>query len=70
MKQIIVIGAACITGGLLAAAEPQVTGTPEELAAHLRSMPGQLTLRGEAEVVVEAAEIGEVYECTGGNWPW
>jgi len=48
MKRIVVIAAVCITIGLAATAEPQVTGTPEELAALLRSMPGQVTLGGEA----------------------
>jgi uncharacterized protein YggE len=59
MKTIVVVIALGVAVAVSVVAEPQVTGTPEELAAHLRSMPGQVTLRGEAEVVVEAdtAEI-------------
>jgi uncharacterized protein YggE len=59
MKRVVIVIAFSIAIALSAEAEPQITGTPEELAAHLRSMPGQVTLRGEAEVVVEAdtAEI-------------
>lgn len=39
---------------LRAAAQPALSGTPDELAAHLRSLPGQATLAAEAERRVEA----------------
>ncbi len=38
------------------AGEPQLSGTPGELQAHLSSMPGQVVLSGTAERVVEADE--------------
>jgi len=39
---------------LRAFAGPELSGTPDELTAHLRSLPGQVTLSAEAEVKVEA----------------
>lgn len=39
---------------LRAFAGPELSGTPDELTTHLRSLPGQVTLSAEAEVKVEA----------------
>lgn len=53
MKKTILI----LTGATLAVraiAGPELSGTPDELTAHLRSLPGQVTLSAEAEVKVEA----------------
>jgi len=44
----------CIGTAMSTIAGPQLSGTPEELTAHLRSIPGQVTLSAEAEVKVEA----------------
>lgn len=37
-----------------ALAGPELSGTPDELAAHLNSIPGQVTLTGTAELKIEA----------------
>jgi len=43
-----------IATAMYAVAGPELTGTPDELTAHLRSIPGQVTLSADAEAKVEA----------------
>ncbi len=58
MKTLVVIVAASLAAAG-AMAGPELSGTPDELVAHLRAIPGQVTLTGEGEAKVEAdrAEI-------------
>jgi|LSQX01.1.fsa_nt_gb uncharacterized protein YggE len=48
---LMLIGATIV---LQAIAGPELSGTPDELTAHLGSLPGQITLSGEAKLKVEA----------------
>ncbi len=51
-RTILILTAATIA--LRTIAGPELSGTPDELTAHLRSLPGQITLSAEAELKVEA----------------
>jgi len=53
MKRLLIVLIVTVSA-LRTIAGPELSGTPEELTAHLRSMPGQVTLTAEAEVKVEA----------------
>ena len=54
MKKILLITMTVGVAALSALAGPQLSGTADELAAHLRSIPGQVSLTGDAEMKVEA----------------
>lgn len=54
MKKMLMITMMVGVAALSVLAGPQLSGTPDELTAHLRSIPGQVTLTGDAEVKVEA----------------
>lgn len=59
-----------VLGGLVgtyAAAGPELSGTPEELTAHLQSIPGEITLTGEAETKVEANRAEMVVKVTNSD---
>lgn len=50
-----------------AIAGPELSGTPDELATHLRSLPGQVTLSAETEVKVEADRAEVVLKVSGSD---
>jgi uncharacterized protein YggE len=54
MRNILTIVAASVLAVHSTIADPQITGTPDELRAHLSSVPGQVTISGSAERRVEA----------------